>query len=74
MESNEYKEKFCYIYENDGFFTYGGESRSGAGSTLEITEKIRKDIVKLIKEKDIKSIVDLGCGDFNWMKEIGISF
>lgn len=67
-------EMFDYIWENDGFFTGGGESRSGAGSTIEATESLRKEIIKLIKEKNIKTVVDIPCGDFNWMKEIVFRF
>jgi len=73
MESTEYKDVFSHVYENDGFYS-GGESRSGSGSSLEMTEKIREGIIKLIKEKNIKTIVDLACGDFNWMKEIVFRF
>lgn len=46
------------------------ESVSGAGSTLEYTENLRKDLPKLIKKFKIKSILDAPCGDFNWMKEV----
>lgn len=67
-----YKNIFENIYDNYGFG--GDESRSGGGSTLENTEHIRAGIKKLIKLYDIKSVVDVPCGDFNWMKEIVFSF
>lgn len=67
-----YSNIFSSIYDNYGFG--GEESRSGPGSTLHETEKIREKIKNLVKYKDIKSVVDVPCGDFNWMKEIVDSF
>ncbi|MBN1597131.1 MAG: glycosyltransferase [Bacteroidales bacterium] len=46
------------------------ESHSGPGSNLEQTDNIRKEILDLIKEYNIHSILDAPCGDFFWMKEI----
>ena len=68
----DYSQIFSTIYNTYGFG--GEESRSGPGSTLDETEKIREKIKNLIKYKDIKSVVDIPCGDFNWMKEIVDSF
>lgn len=67
------KDIFSNVYENWGF---GGwpESRSGPGSTLEETASIRNAIRKLVTEKQIKTVVDIPCGDFNWMKEIVYGF
>ena len=48
------------------------ESRSGFGSTLSSTETIRSKIPELLKEFNIRSILDIPCGDFNWFKEINI--
>ena len=68
-----YKELFTQIYEG---YKFGGtnESRSGLGSTLEETSGLRDKIKLLIREKNIKSVVDIPCGDFNWMKEIVSEF
>ena len=35
---------------------------------------LREEIKKLIAEKGIKSVVDIPCGDFHWMKEIVFNF
>ena len=67
-----YKNVFTNIYENFGFGST--ESRSGPGSTLEETKLLREKIKDLIKEKNIKSVVDIPCGDFHWMKEIVFNF
>lgn len=68
----DYKEVFSNIYENYGFG--GSESRSGPGSTIQETEIVREGIKRIIKERQIKSVVDIPCGDFNWMKEIVFNF
>ena len=63
-----YKDIFSSIYTNYGFGST--ESRSGPGSTLEETKHLREKIVKLVDKYEIKSVLDIPCGDFNWMKEI----
>ena len=67
------KEIFQDVYTN---WRFGGwpESKSGGGSTLEETEDIRQQIKQLVKDKEIKSVIDVPCGDFNWMKDIVYSF
>jgi len=69
---SELKTTFEQIYEHWGFG--GSESRSGPGSSLEETETIRNAIKKLVKEKNIRTVIDIPCGDFNWMKDIVYSF
>mmetsp|Transcript_25528 Transcript_25528/g.42014 ORF Transcript_25528/g.42014 Transcript_25528/m.42014 type:complete len:563 (+) Transcript_25528:86-1774(+) len=44
--------------------------RSGQGSTLHTTENVRKGLVDFIKQYNIKSMVDLPCGDMTWMPEV----
>ncbi len=48
------------------------ESASGPGSNLEQTETIRKILPLLIKEFNCKSILDIPCGDFFWMKLVDL--
>ena len=67
-----YKEVFSSIYDNYGFGST--ESHSGPGSTLEETKLLREEIKKLVADKGIKSVVDIPCGDFHWMKEIVFNF
>jgi hypothetical protein len=68
----DYKNIFSSIYDTYGFG--GEESRSGPGSTLYETERLREKIKNLVKYRNLKSVVDIPCGDFNWMKEIVDSF
>ncbi len=65
---SNYEAVFTNIYENWGFG--GDESRSGPGSTLDETRFIRKHICDIVKQINAKKIVDVPCGDFNWMKEV----
>lgn len=69
------QDTFNLIYQNN--FWHSEESISGTGSTLEETKKLRDRLNHLLKKFNIKSVLDLPCGDFNWMKEVkldGISY
>jgi hypothetical protein len=52
---------------------YDQESRSGPGASLTQTETVRQIIPKLLNEYKIKTLLDIPCGDFNWMKEVDLS-
>lgn len=43
------------------------ESLSGTGSTMAATEEIRRVIPLMLDHYDIQSIVDVPCGDMNWI-------
>ncbi len=45
------------------------ESKSGPGSNLPQTAAIRRELPGLLTELGIKSMLDIPCGDFNWMKQ-----
>lgn len=45
----------------------GAESSSGPGSSMQATAAIREALPPLLKKYDIQSILDVPCGDFNWM-------
>jgi hypothetical protein len=46
------------------------ETRSGPGSTLAATEKIRAELPDLFDYLGIEILADAGCGDCNWMSRI----
>jgi len=48
------------------------ESASGNGSTLENTKEIREALPGLLKRHGIKSMVDVPCGDWNWMSCVNL--
>ena len=57
-------------------FEYGNwrdrDTICGFGSTLEATEYIRAQLPLLCESLNIKTMLDVPCGDFNWMKEVSL--
>jgi len=49
------------------------ESRSGPGSGKTRTGRLRSELSKLIRDLGVRSILDLPCGDFNWMSCVDLS-
>src|SRR5262245_53590370 len=49
------------------------ESASGPGSGVIRTHSIRADLRALLAELEVRSLLDAGCGDFNWMKEADLA-
>jgi SAM-dependent methyltransferase len=64
-------ERFSAVYRN-GVWLDGrpSGSLSGLGSELENTESIRRRIPDFLKSIGSRTLLDVGCGDFNWMKEV----
>jgi hypothetical protein len=44
------------------------ESRSGPGSSVFRTRLIRRALTQLFRDFAIRSVLDVPCGDFNWMR------
>lgn len=63
-------ETFEKIYKEN--LWESNESISGFGSELKQTEKIIKELNTLILNYKIKNILDLPCGDFNWMQKVNL--
>lgn len=59
---------FDAIYHQNGFKS--SLSRSGQGSTLFQTRHIREELPALLRAKNIRSLLDIPCGDFAWMQHI----
>jgi SAM-dependent methyltransferase len=49
------------------------ESRSGPQSTLAATAALRAELGPLLRSLGIRSLLDAGCGDFNWMREVDLA-
>ena len=47
-----------------------GNSMSGTGSSLARTTHLRRELPVLLADLNIRDLLDLPCGDFNWMKEV----
>jgi len=48
------------------------ESVSGPGSSVARTSVFRDAISALLKELNVRTLLDAGCGDFNWMKLVNL--
>jgi hypothetical protein len=66
MAPSRTEKTFTRIYAKKGWDD--GESRSGPGSGVARTAALRPRITKLLLDLGIGSILDLPCGDFNWMR------
>ena len=65
------KQKFENIFKNN---SWGGhDSVSGRGSDLDQTKHIIKEIPALFKDMGISTVLDIPCGDFNWMQNVDLS-
>ena len=63
-------EKFAAIYNNRVWLNNRlSGSLSGLGSELVNTEGIRGGLPRTLAELNTQTLLDLGCGDFLWMKE-----
>ena len=66
---NETQEVFTDIYANKAWGTNAeGEGHSGGGSTLDSTKPYRQFLQKIFKVFQIRSVVDVGCGDWEFSK------
>jgi len=57
---------FRGIYHSNAWGS--AESKSGVGSTLENTQALRAALPPLMQELGVTSLLDVPCGDFNWMR------
>lgn len=65
------QEVFTEMYRLKQFGTNEvGEGHSGGGSTLAATKTYRQFLQDFLKAYDIHSVVDLGCGDWEFSKAI----
>ncbi len=46
------------------------ESRSGGGSTFQGTQAIREALPRLLQTYKINTMLDIPCGDYNWMQHV----
>lgn len=49
------------------------ETTCGIGSTLGRTRTLREQLPGLFRDLGIKSLLDAGCGDFNWMSQVDLT-
>lgn len=63
-------EVFTNIYQQNEWNVITTESVSGEGSTLEQTKVLIAELPALLKILGVKTLLDLPCGDFNWMQHV----
>lgn len=68
MTKQKLQEAFSSVYQNNVWDN--GETRSGNGSSMDQTKYIRQELPFLITNLHIRSILDIPCGEFYWIKEI----
>ena len=60
---------FDYIHRTHG---WGGESLSGAASSLEQTRAIRAALPELIHRTGTQVLLDIPCGDCHWIRQVDL--
>jgi 2-polyprenyl-3-methyl-5-hydroxy-6-metoxy-1,4-benzoquinol methylase len=65
------KQVFSIIYKENHW--NDAESISGPGSTVQSTMSIGNTLPQIISKYKIKTLLDIPCGDFNWMHKIDLS-
>jgi hypothetical protein len=69
-EYDDRAEAFRTIYEQNRWAS--AESRSGRGSTLAYTERLRKALAQCLIRLNVERLLDAPCGDFNWMQHVSL--
>jgi 2-polyprenyl-3-methyl-5-hydroxy-6-metoxy-1,4-benzoquinol methylase len=68
LEARNLESTFESIYKSDVWLQ--GTSKSGPGSDFSATFRVIEPLKKLLRELQCKCLVDIGCGDFNWMQQV----
>ncbi len=68
---NKIEKIFTDKYINNSW--KGSESKSGPGSSLNRNLLLLEKLENFVFDNNIKTIIDCGCGDFNWMKKFNFS-
>lgn len=61
---------FLDIYKHNSWGS--NETVSGQGSSVHAAQNVISSLPKLLKLYNITSILDIPCGDFNWMKKVNL--
>jgi SAM-dependent methyltransferase len=63
--------RFARMYETN--LWSGSESRSGDGSSLAATAGVRAGLPALFRQLGVRRLLDVPCGDFNWMAHLDLA-
>lgn len=72
LKGKAHEDVFSEIYKGNDW--NGRESVSGQGSDLKETEKLLEKLPTFLAQYNIKTIIDLPCGDYNWMQHLCYNF
>jgi len=67
-KADDPKQVFQYYFDRNLFGD--PESVSGTGSSLAATQSIRAALPLLLSDLNVRAILDIPCGDYNWAREI----
>ncbi|MGH8783102.1 class I SAM-dependent methyltransferase [Paraburkholderia sp.] len=70
MSTDDTSDVFLKIYREQGWLS--AESVSGWGSELRNTEQIIRELPGFLRRFGITSMLDVPCGDFNWMRHVDL--
>lgn len=66
LKEKTHSEIFSVIHDEN---VWGSKtSKSGLGSELESTKRLRAEMLSLVERHQIKSVLDIPCGDLHWMR------
>ena len=71
MSGLSLEERFAQIYKTN--LWSDSESRSGTGSSLDSTATLRAALPPVLRVLNTRSLLDVPCGDFNWMNQVDLS-
>jgi 2-polyprenyl-3-methyl-5-hydroxy-6-metoxy-1,4-benzoquinol methylase len=71
MDTMNLEERFSRILSSNSSGSL--ETPCGPGSTLEACAEIIQRLPVWIRDHQVKTILDLGCGDFHWLKEVDMT-
>lgn len=64
---------FATVYEKGLWLSDDANgSRSGLGSEIKNTRSVRDHLPLLLAELGVKRLLDVGCGDWNWMRHVNL--
>jgi len=70
--SKRLQTRFADIWRSNGWGS--AETRSGPGSTLKQTETLRTRLSDTLRQLGVRTLIDVGCGDLNWISPISGQF
>ncbi|WP_224813698.1 class I SAM-dependent methyltransferase [Hasllibacter sp. MH4015] len=66
------RRKLQDVFETKVWPSSAKGTRSGPGSTLKATERVRAALPDVLKRYKVKTFFDAPCGDFYWMREVDL--